>query len=118
MKPYISVVLEHNGKTYRLPLPPKYRELTDCARILHLKNYADEDDLNTIGFETLMGLPKPGILFYSEATEKIASKISSLTPKQVSHISDICGSFGIEYTHIGDIISCIKAKSGGDSEWE
>ncbi|GHU90523.1 hypothetical protein FACS1894202_10440 [Clostridia bacterium] len=54
MKPYIAEILEHDGRTCKLPIPPKYRELLSCVKTLGLKDTADEDDLITVGYETLI----------------------------------------------------------------
>lgn len=58
MKPYISEILEHNGKTYALPVPSKYRELLDCVHALGLKDEADEEDMRLVGYKALY-VPEP-----------------------------------------------------------
>ena len=118
VKTYVSEILKHNGKTYRLPLPPKYRELADCVKALDIKDESDEDDLRVIGYETIMGLPIPDIVRYPLTVERIAKEISSLTAEQVVAISAVCSSFGVDYVYIAEIIEYIKEKSRGELEWK
>ena len=112
MKPYISEILEHNGKTYRLPIPAKYRELIDCVRTLGIKTVEDEGDMRVIGYETLCNLPAPDINESRYLVELIAKETSGLTPEQVTAISAVCDKFDVEYMSIGHIINIIKKPKG------
>ena len=117
MKPYVSQILEHNGKTHRLPIPSKYRELLDCVRTLGIKTVEDEDDMRIVGYETLMNLPVPNVKTDAAyKVESIAKAISSLAPGQVAILSEICDKFNIDYMCMGGLIDCIKEKIGGKSE--
>ena len=107
MKPYISQVIENNGKTYRLPLPPKYRELIDCVRTLGIKTVEDEGDMRVIGYETLMDLPIPDKYADVFLVESIAEDLSSFTPEQVKAISVMCKQFDFGYMQIWRITNCV-----------
>jgi len=107
MKPYISRVLEHNGKTFRLPLPSKYRELIDCVRTLGIKSVEDEGDMRVIGYETLCDLPVPDKSADSFLVESIAEDLSRFTPGQVKAISLMCRQFDFGYLAIWRITNCV-----------
>ena len=77
MKPYVSEILEHNGKTYALPVPAKYREILDCVRELGVKDIADEDDLERVGYKSLF-VPEPDLSDSHYDVERTAIEISKL----------------------------------------
>ena len=110
MKPYIAEILEHNGRTCKLPIPSKYRELLSCAAALGLKDAADEDDLNLIGYESLIGIT-PELSDNYELVEETAEMLSKRTEEQVKAIAALCKAFNItEFNAVHDIIKSLEIR--------
>ena len=82
IRPYISEILEHDGKIYKLPVNPKYRELFDCVHKLGFKDSEDENDKRLIGYESLYE-PKPEVGEYWRLVQDTDASLSQLTPRQV-----------------------------------
>jgi len=110
MKPYIAYLMEHNGRTCLLPIPAKYRELVSCVRTLGLKGAADEDDLETIAYESLIGI-KPELTDDYQLVEDVAEALSKLTQDQVMNVVAVCKAFNIgKFTAIGDVINFLELR--------
>ena len=104
MKPYISEILEHNGKTHQLPIPAKYRELLDCAHALGLKDEADEDDLQRVGYKSLY-VPEPDLYDSRLRVEETAAALCALSEAQVRAIGVFCAVFNLPFSRIADILA-------------
>jgi len=108
MRPYISEILEYNGKTYTLPIPAKYRELLDCVHALGLKDEDDEEDVKLAGYKALY-MPEPGLKDSHHHVEQVAIELSKLSESQVRAIGAICFVFALPYNKITGILACIKS---------
>jgi len=106
MKPYVSEILEHDGKTHAIPIPAKYRELLDCVRALGLKDSADEDDMRLVGYKALH-VPEPDMCYPRYEVEKTAIELSKLSEAQVMAIATLCEAFALPYGDIMGILSYI-----------
>jgi len=106
MKPYVSVILEHDGKAHTLPIPAKYRELLDCVRALGLKDGDDEDDMWLVGYKALY-VPEPDIYCPRYEVEKTATELSKLTEAQVCAIGVLCRAFALPFGDIMGILAYI-----------
>lgn len=112
MKPYVSEILEHNGKTYLLPIPAKYRELLDCAHTLGLKDEADEKDMKLIGYKTQL-VPEPDICVSRYDVERTANALSKLSDTQVRAIGALCYTFMLPFEDIMGVLTHIYPHLGG-----
>ena len=115
MKPYVSEILEHNGKTYTLPLPAKYRELLDCVRALGVKTEADEDDMRRVGYKSLF-VPEPDLNDSHYEVEQTSIAISKLSETQVKTLAAFCGAFGITFNRIPELLQIINPKDKGGTQ--
>ena len=104
MKPYLSEILEHNGKTHALPIPAKYRELFDCVRVLGLKDTADEDDMKLIGYRSIH-IPKPDLNLSRHDVYETGVKISNLSDAQVKAIGDLCDAFQLPFSDVLSVLA-------------
>jgi len=109
MKPYVSELLWHDGRTHPLPIPAKYRELFDCAHKLRLKDGGDEDDMLVVGYRSLY-VPEPDLSDTRFFVECIATELSALNEEQVKAIGSLCSAFGLPYRAISGIIDYIEIK--------
>ena len=106
MRPVIAKVLELGGKTYLLPLPSRYQELVECARALGIKDAADEKDMRTVGYRSLIGVvPKAGDHWLE--VEDTAERLSMMTPAQLDAITKLCAAFGLTYRNVGSLLNHI-----------
>lgn len=112
MKPYVSEILQNKGKTYKLPIPAKYRELLDCAHTLGIKDAADEKDMKLVGYETLI-VPSPDECMARCDVEQTATLLSNLNVEQVQAIGALCGAFSLQFRDITGVICAIDRYLGG-----
>lgn len=121
MRPYISQILEHNGKTYLLPVPSKYRELLDCVHTLGLKDEADEDDMKLVGYKTLY-IPEPDAHYPLCYIEDIGKKLSEFTEEQAKMLGAFCDTFALSFANIAGLIEYFNDKnikeSAGDYDYD
>ena len=115
MKPYISIVYEHNGKTRLIPVNARYRELLDVVRDLGLKDAADEDDLNVIGFVSRFE-PAPSTSDDWALIDAIDKKLNGFTNEQAETLCRLCQLFNIRFSGIMDIIEKIEFLEGKNNE--
>jgi hypothetical protein len=117
VKPYISEILEHNGKTHSLPIPAKYRELLDCVHALGIKDEDDEDDLRRIGYRALY-VPEPDVLDSRCHVEHTAIELSKLTEAQAKAIGMLCDTFALLFSDVLGILAYLlpHLKEGSDHE--
>ena len=116
MKPYISKILEHDGKRHSLPLPSKYRELLECVTALGIKDEDDEDDMKVVGYKALfVPVPRDNEWYYH--VERTAAKLSELNEAQVRAIGALCDAFSLRFCDVYDIIEYfdlhVTASTGG-----
>lgn len=107
MKPYVSEILEKDGKTYMLPMPAKHRELFDCVNTLGLKTEADEDAIKRIGYKALY-VPEPDLNVPNDKVKTFAAKISELTETQVMAIGALCSAFELPFDGVRCILTAIQ----------
>ena len=107
MRPYVSEIYEKHGKTCLLPMPPKYRELLDCARTLGLKTDADEDDMRRVGYKTLY-VPEPDATDSYYIVRRTAEELSELRDVQARAIGSLCDAFDMPFSGISDILFYIR----------
>ena len=107
MRPYVSEILERDGKTYALPMPAKYKEVLDCARALGIKTDADDEEVERVGYRSLY-VPAPNkndfYLYVSEA----AKELSKLEDNQVKAVAALCAAFNLPFGRIMDILVCVQ----------
>jgi hypothetical protein len=106
MKPYIAEILEHNGKTFLLPMPAKYRELLDCAAVLGIKDEEDEYDVRRTGYKSLI-VPAPDCNDARYHVERAAAELSKLSEKQVRAIGALCDAFSLPFGDIMGVLAYI-----------
>ena len=106
MKPYISEILELNGKTYKLPVNPKYRELFDCVNKLGIKEPEDENGKRVIGYESLYD-PKPDADEYWKLVRETDASLSRLTSQQVESVMGVCAAFGLRFNKVQRVIDAL-----------
>ena len=117
MKPYISEILELNGKTYKLPVNPKYRELFDCVNKLGIKEPEDEDGKRVIGYESLYD-PKPKADEYWKLVQDTDASLSRLTPLQAESVMNVCAAFELTFEKVIRVINELnKLKTCGELEY-
>jgi hypothetical protein len=110
LKPYIAEIIKHNGRTYKLPIPPKYRELLSGAAVLGLKDKGYEEYLMTVGYESLIGI-KPALTENHRDIENTAESLSALTEEQVKALAAVCTAFNItKFLELDEIIKYLKDK--------
>lgn len=115
MKPYISEILKHNGKTYALPIPAKYRELLNCVHALELKDAADEEDMRLAGYKALH-VPEPDLYDSRDYVESVAVELSKLTETQVMAIGALCRAFALPFGDIMGVLAYIYPHLGGSHD--
>ena len=115
MKPYISEILELNGKTYRLPVNPKYRELLDCVHSLGIKESEDENGKQLLGYESLYD-PKPEADEYWKLVQDTDASLSMLTPRQAEMVMGLCAAFGLKFNGVLRLIDAINKIKNEDIE--
>ena len=106
MRPAIAKRLEHNGKSCWLPIPARYRELAEAARILGLKDEADEDDMEIMEYRSLIGVVPVKYNTWREI-DSIAECLSRLTPGQLNAVKALCAEFGISFGGVGGFFEFI-----------
>ena len=106
MRPAMAKLLEHNGKTYWLPIPARYRELVEAVRVLGIKDEADEDDMQTVEYRSLIGVLPVKYNTWREI-DSIAECLSMLTPGQLEAVKMMCAEFGISFGDIGNFFEFI-----------
>jgi hypothetical protein len=99
MRPVISKLLEHNGKTYLLPVPARYRELLECVQVLGIKDVEDEEDMRIVEYRSLIGVA-PDYYYNWQLVDEIAECLSRMTPGQLEAIKMLCKEFDLEFVFI------------------
>lgn len=104
MKPYVSEILELDGKMYTLPIRAKYRELLDCVRALGLKTADDEDKMRRVGYKALY-VPEPDVNDSRLRVGEIADLLSALSETQVKAVGFFCDAFNLPFDGIADLLA-------------
>jgi hypothetical protein len=106
MRPVISKRLELGGKSYWLPIPARYRELTECVRVLGVKSVEDEDDMQTVEYRSLIGVV-PELSEHWRTVDDTSEALSRLTPGQLDVITRMCAEFELPFDYIWDFFAFI-----------
>ena len=108
MKPYISAIYEHDGKTHALPVKARYHELLEAVHALGIKDMEDEEDLRIIGYESLYD-PKPDADERWSVAYDTNEKLSRLTQSQAAAVYGVCAAFGLKFRAIQRVIDYLNS---------
>ena len=107
MRPVIAKLLERDGKTYMLPIPPRLNDLKECARVLEIETMKDEEDISFLGYRSLIGVaPAEGDRFCVLGDTE--AYLSMLTREQLDAVRKLCAAFGLTYENIAHFFDFIR----------
>jgi len=110
MRPIIAKLLERNGKTFLLPIPPRLNDLKEYVRVLGVRDEADEEGVRFLEYRSLIGVaPATGDRFCE--WDDTTVHLSMLTPGQLDAVRLMCASFDLAFEnlrHFFDFIGLAK----------
>lgn len=104
---YVSEIHEYNGKTYRLPANPTYREASDFVQYMGIKTNEDEAKMRLVGYEALFE-PKPAPDCDRVRVALADSELSKLAPLQAELVLKTCAAFEIPFGSVPRLITELK----------
>jgi len=115
MRPVISRLYEHNGKTCLLPESARLNEQMEFVRVLGIKDEKDEDDLRIIEYRSLIGVVPDASCTLTEIDDT-ARCLAMLTSVQLDAVKFLCAEFNLTYHNVSQFFEFIQTAKGVSHE--